>query len=136
MLSTMPSLDTEQLHALVPFAGLLGLRVREAAPERVVVEMDFRQDLCTSATTMHGGALMSLADTAGAIAAILNLPEGSTGTTTLESKTNLLAAMREGTAVAVATPLRVGRSVIVVETELRVGERLVSKTTQTQMVLR
>jgi uncharacterized protein (TIGR00369 family) len=130
------SLDTEQLHALVPFAGTLGLRVLDAGPSLVRLEMDFRSDLCTSATTMHGGALMSLADTAGAIVAVLSLPEGATGTTTLESKTNLMAAVREGTVVATATPLRVGRSVIVIETELHAGDRLVSKTTQTQMVLR
>jgi uncharacterized protein (TIGR00369 family) len=132
----MTALDTEQLHDLVPFAATLGVRVVEATKDVVRLEMDFRRELCTSATTMHGGALMSLADTAGAIVAILNLPEGSTGTTTLESKTNLLGAMREGTVTATATPLRVGRSVIVVETELRLAERLVSKTSQTQMVLR
>jgi uncharacterized protein (TIGR00369 family) len=136
MLGAMSVLDTDQLHALVPFAATLGLRVAEATKDVVRVEMDFRPDLCTSATTIHGGALMSLADTAGAIVAILNLPEGSTGTTTLESKTNLLAAVREGTVVATSAPLRVGRSVIVVETELHLGDRLVSKTTQTQMVLR
>ena len=78
---------------------------------------------------------MSLADTAGAIAATLNLPDGATGTTTVESKTNLLAALREGEVGAVAVPLHTGRSLIVIETELRSGERLISKTIQTQAVL-
>jgi 1,4-dihydroxy-2-naphthoyl-CoA hydrolase len=78
---------------------------------------------------------MSLADTGGALCAFLNLPEDSAGTTTIESKTNLLAAVREGTVTASSSPLHAGGTVIVVETELRAGERLVAKTTQTQLVL-
>ena len=80
---------------------------------------------------------MSLADTAGAVCAFLNLPEGGSGTTTIESKTNLLAAVRSGTVTAITTPLHTGGSLIVAETELRDGDdRLVAKTIQTQAVLR
>jgi uncharacterized protein (TIGR00369 family) len=128
-------MDTPQLHGMIPLAGLLGIRLAGASPERVELELDWRPELCTAAGIMHGGALMSLADTAGASCAFLNLPEEAAGTTTIESKTNLLAAVRDGTVTATATPLQVGGSVIVVETELRAGERLVAKTTQTQMVL-
>ena len=84
---------------------------------------------------MHGGALMSLADTAGAVCAFLNLPDGAAGTMTIESKTNLLAPVRGGTVTATATPLRAGRTLIVVETELRTGDGLVAKTLQSQVVL-
>jgi 1,4-dihydroxy-2-naphthoyl-CoA hydrolase len=128
-------MDTSQLHGMIPLAGLLGIRLVGTSPERIELEMDWRAELCTAAGIMHGGALMALADTAGASCAFLNLPEEAAGTTTIESKTNLLAAVREGTVTATATPLQVGRSVIVVETELSAGERLVAKTTQTQMVL-
>ena len=80
---------------------------------------------------------MALADSAGATCAYLNLPEGAVGTTTLESKTNFLGAVRSGTAAAVATPLHVGGSTIVVETVVSDdGGRPVAKVTQTQMVLR
>ena len=79
---------------------------------------------------------MALADSAGAGVAVLNLPEGATGTSTIESKTNFLGAVREGVVEAVARPLHVGSTTIVVETELRCGERLVAKVTQTQAVLR
>ena len=128
--------DTAALHALVPFAATLGLRVAGAAPEEVRVELDHRPELCTAAGVLHGGALMALADTAGAVCAFLNLPEGAT-TTTVESKTNLLAAVRGGTLAATATPLHAGSTLIVVETELRRDDgRLVAKTTQTQAVLR
>ena len=128
--------DTPALHALVPFAAMLGLRVAAAAPEEVRVELDHRPELCTVAGVLHGGAIMALADTTGAVCAFLNLPEGAT-TTTVESKTNMLAAVREGVLAATAKPLHVGSSLIVVETELRRADgRLAAKTTQTQAVLR
>jgi len=78
---------------------------------------------------------MSLADSTGAICAFLNLPDGSM-TSTIESRTNLLRAVRQGQVEAVARPLHVGRTVIVVETELRDADgRLVAKTSQIQAVL-
>ena len=115
---------------------MLGLRVATAAPEEVRLELDHRPELCTAAGVLHGGAIMALADTTGAVCAFLNLPEGAT-TTTVESKTNMLAAVREGVLAATAKPLHVGSSLIVVETELRRADgRLAAKTTQTQAVLR
>jgi len=131
-----PPFDTAALHALVPLAATLGLRVAEAAADRVRLELDHRPELCTAGGVLHGGAIMALADTAGALCAYLNLPEGATGTTTVESKTNLLAAVRGGTLAATATPLHVGGRLVVVETELRRDDgRLAAKTTQTQAVL-
>ncbi len=80
---------------------------------------------------------MALADSAGAMCAFANLPVGATGTSTIESKTNFLGAVRGGTVSAISTPLHVGGSTIVIETEIRDhrGKR-VAKTTQTQTVLR
>lgn len=127
-------MTTEELHQLVPLAGVLGVRMVEDAKEAIVLELDWRADLCTAAGVLHGGALMSLADTGGAVCAFLNLPADSRGTTTIESKTNLLSAVRDGTVTARSVPLHAGRTVIVVETELRTN-RLVAKTIQTQAVL-
>ena len=108
----------------------------ETAPGGVRLELDHRPDLCTAGGVLHGGAIMALADTAGALCAYLNLPAGAAGTTTVESKTNLLAPVRGGTLVASATPLHVGARLVVVETELRRDDgRLAAKTTQTQAVL-
>jgi 1,4-dihydroxy-2-naphthoyl-CoA hydrolase len=131
------SIDTEGLHAMVPLASTLGIRLLEAQPESVRLQMGWREELCTAGGVLHGGALMSLGDTAGAVCAYLNLPVDGEGTTTVESKTNLLAGVRGGTVTATAAPLHVGGRLIVVETELRDEEnRLVAKTTQTQAVLR
>ncbi|HEY7104472.1 MAG TPA: PaaI family thioesterase [Mycobacteriales bacterium] len=133
----MSGFDTERLHDLVPYSVELGIRVVAAAPEAVRLELDWQPRLCTAGGVLHGGALMSLADTAGAVSAFLNLPDGAQGTTTVDSTTNLLGAVREGTVRALATPLHSGRMLIVVETELRTGRgKLVAKTTQTQAVLR
>lgn len=80
---------------------------------------------------------MALADSAGGAAAFANLPEGASGTSTIESKTNFLGAVREGTVTATAKPLHVGGSTIVIETEIRnKAGKLVGKVTQTQTVLR
>lgn len=129
-------LDTDQLHAIVPLSRELGIRLAAAAPERSRLELDWRPELCTAGAALHGGALMALADTAGAVCAFLNLPDGAQGTTTVESKTNLLRAVAGGTVTATSTPLHTGRSLIVAETELRDGDGvLVAKTIQTQAVL-
>jgi 1,4-dihydroxy-2-naphthoyl-CoA hydrolase len=131
------TLDTEQLHALVPLSATLGMRLDEARPDAVRLLMDWRADLCTAAGVLHGGALMALADTAGATCAYLNRRADDERTTTIESKTNLLAAVRGGTVSAIATPLKVGGSVVVVETEVSDDHhRLVAKTIQTQAMLR
>jgi 1,4-dihydroxy-2-naphthoyl-CoA hydrolase len=115
-------------------SGCAGLHLDAEAVE---VEMDWAESLCTAGGLMHGGALMALADAAGGACAFANLPGGAVGTATIESKTNFLGAVRDGTVRAVSTPLHVGSSTIVVETELRASDgRLVAKTTQTQTVLR
>jgi 1,4-dihydroxy-2-naphthoyl-CoA hydrolase len=120
----------------MPLCGTLGVSAASLAPERVVLELAWRAELCTSNGLLHGGVLMALADAAGGACAFLNLPGGAAGTSTIESKTNFFGAVREGTVVATASPLHVGGSTIVVETELRLAGKLVGKTTQTQTVLR
>ena len=122
--------------AVAPFAGLLGLEVTDADPEEVRGTLAWAEERCTAGGIMHGGALMGLADTLGGVCAFLNLPEGAT-TATIESKTNFFRAVRGGTVTGVARPLHVGRSFIVVQTDLTDDEgRPVAQVTQTQAVLR
>jgi uncharacterized protein (TIGR00369 family) len=127
---------TEMIHETMPLCRTLGVVARAFEPDEVRLALDWDPALCTSNGILHGGALMALADSAGAGVAVLNLPEGATGTSTIESKTNFLGAVTEGTVEAVARPLHRGGTTIVVETELRAGEKLVAKVTQTQAVLR
>jgi uncharacterized protein (TIGR00369 family) len=116
-------------------SGLLGMRVVETAPDRVVAELEIRDDLRTVGGALHGGTLMAMADTVGAIATIVNLPAG-TATTTIESKTNFFAAGKAGVVRAEATPLHKGRRTMAWQTRVTdASGRLLSLTIQTQMVL-
>jgi 1,4-dihydroxy-2-naphthoyl-CoA hydrolase len=120
----------------LPFAELMGIAFTEATPDRVVGAMQVRAELCTRPAVLHGGAIMAFADTLGAAGTILSLPEGA-GTTTIESKTNFLAAAPEGTRITgEATPLHRGRRMMVWQTRITTEEgRLVAVVTQTQLVL-
>jgi uncharacterized protein (TIGR00369 family) len=117
------------------FPSLLGVRFVEVTPTRVVAELVVRDELCTVPGILHGGAIMSLADTMGAVGTVLNLPQGA-GTTTIESKTNFLGAARTGTTIAaVCTPVHLGKQTMVWRTEVKDGDRTLAVVTQTQMVL-
>ncbi|MBV8849521.1 MAG: PaaI family thioesterase [Methylobacteriaceae bacterium] len=119
----------------MPFCELLGIRVTTSTPDRVEAEMEVRPDLCTVPAVLHGGAMMALADSVGAVATVLNLPEGA-WTTTIESKTNFLAALPVGeVARASCTPIHKGRTTMVWQTRItRADGRLAGVVTQTQLV--
>ncbi|MEW6475093.1 MAG: PaaI family thioesterase [Actinomycetota bacterium] len=119
----------------MPFSAACGVEVDAAGPDEVRGHLPWREDRCTAGGILHGGALMTLADTLGGICAFLNLPEGA-GTSTIESKTNFLRAVRSGAAHATTRPLHVGRQTIVLVTEIRDDAgKLVAMVTQTQAVL-
>jgi uncharacterized protein (TIGR00369 family) len=120
----------------LPFARLLGIEFVEASPEKVVGEMQVREELCTVPAVLHGGAIMSFADTLGAAATILNLSEGL-GTTTIESKTNFFAPAPVGTKViGECTPLHRGKRTMAWQTRIMSEQgKLIAVVTQTQMVL-
>jgi 1,4-dihydroxy-2-naphthoyl-CoA hydrolase len=128
----------EKVHSLkMPFAELQGVIFMEASKERIVAHMVVRPDLCTLSHSVHGGAVMAFADSVGAAATIINLPDDAKGTTTIESKTNFIGGAKEGTTiVATATPVHRGRRTQVWQTRLETGEgKLVALVTQTQLVL-
>ncbi len=118
------------------FFETLGIRILEASRERVVAEMDVRPTLMTVGGRLHGGAIMALADSVGALGAFLALPEGAAGTTTVESKTNFFAGASAGVVRAEAVPLHVGGRTSVWQTRITGADgRLVAQTVQTQLVL-
>ena len=120
----------------LPFAKLLGLELVTITPDRVEAVLQVREELCTRPAVLHGGAVMALADTLGAIATVANLAEGAT-TTTIESKTNFFAAIPLGdTARAECTPLHRGRTTMVWQTRVtRSDGRVAALVIQTQLVL-
>jgi uncharacterized protein (TIGR00369 family) len=130
-----PGIDTDALLASMPYAVAAGIEIEAATADEVRGGLDWAAERCTAGGVLHGAALMALADSLGAVCAFLNLPEGA-GTSTIESKTNFFRGLREGRATAVTTPLHVGRTTVVVQTDIRdeAGRRL-ALVTQTQAVL-
>jgi uncharacterized protein (TIGR00369 family) len=125
------------MHQAMPCTAVLGIEHVSNSKTESRARIAWDPSRCTTAGVLHGGLLMALADSVGATVAFLNLPEGAAGTTTIESKTNFLRGVREGWVEAVARPLHVGRTTIVVDTELRdANGKLIARVTQTQAVLR
>lgn len=118
------------------FPGLMGVQLQEATADRVVGTMRVRPDLCTTGSTMHGGAFMAFADTLGAVGTVLNLP-ARTRTTTVDSSTHFIGGAPAGsTIVGEATPLHKGRTTMVWQTRVRTESgKLCAVVTQTQLVL-
>jgi uncharacterized protein (TIGR00369 family) len=119
-----------------PFGRLIGMKIIEAQPDRVVTEMVVREELANRNGVLHGGAVMALADNMGGTATFLNLPPGA-ATTTIESKTNFFAACPVGETIRTeTTPLHRGRTTMVWQTRiLRADGRLAALVTQTQLVI-
>lgn len=130
--------DPGPLLASMPFSIALGIEIETASADEVTGRLAWAADRCTIGGALHGGALMSLADSLGAICAFLNLPEGAAGTSTIESKQNFFRGVREGHVAATSRPLHVGRTTIVVQTDLVDGStgKPVAQVTQTQAVIR
>ncbi len=119
----------------MPFAAALQIEVTDLTPQQVTATMAWAPERCTTAGILHGGALMAFADSVGAVCAVANLPQGAS-TSTIESKTNFFRAVREGAVTATSVPLHVGRTTIVVQTDLTEDRgKLVARVTQTQAVL-
>ena len=118
------------------FPGLMGIRLTEVTPERVVASMEVRPDLCTTGKVLHGGAIMAFADTLGAVGTIANLP-ADTRTTTIESKTNFLRAAPEGSRItAECTAFHRGKTTMVWQTQIKTdGGKLCAVVIQTQLIL-
>ena len=122
---------------IMPFSKLMGIEVTDAQADKIEGRLTVRAELCTVAGIMHGGAIMAFADSLGAIGAFMNLPEGSGGTTTIESKTNFLGAAPENSVVlGFSTPVKLGKTMSVWQTRIESEDgKLVALVTQTQLVL-
>ena len=123
--------------AMMPLAKTLGVTIETATAAAVSGKMPVRADICTAGNIVHGGAIMAFADCLGAVGAYLTLPEGATGTTTIESKTNFLGAGPVGSVlVGEAIPVKIGKRLSVWQTRIRTEDGAeVALVTQTQMVL-
>ncbi len=129
--------ETMDFAATMPLATTLGIIIDEGSTDRVAGKLTVRPEICTAGNIVHGGAIMAFADCLGAVGAFLSLPEGASGTTTIESKTNFLGAGPVGSVlVGEATPVKIGKRLSVWQTRIRTEAGAeVALVTQTQMVL-
>jgi 1,4-dihydroxy-2-naphthoyl-CoA hydrolase len=126
---------TRLLHELMPFTEVLGLEVLRASAESVETRVAWEAERCTAGRTLHGGYLMAIADATGAACAAFHLPTGGATTVTIESKTNFLRGVGRGSVRITSTPLFIGTTTVVIQTDLtRDDGRLVARTTQTQAI--
>ena len=126
---------TTLFQSVMPFVRVLGVEVLHGEASRVVARAHWSAERCTTASVLHGGFLMAVADSVGAACAGFNLPSGAL-TTTIESKTNFFRAVTEGSIRIESTPIHVGRTTIVIQTDItRPDGKLVTRTTQTQSVI-
>ena len=132
----MTDLDSIQTMFQPLFPGLMGLKLVEATPERVIATMEVRPDLCTTGSVLHGGALMAFADTLGAVGTFVNLPKG-TRTTTIDSSTKFIGAAPAGSTVTgECTAFHRGRTTMVWQTVIKSqAGKICGVVTQTQIVL-
>lgn len=117
------------------FAGVLGMEFTHLSPDRVEATLKVRQEHKQPWGILHGGTVMTLADTVAGAGAYMNLGRGQE-TVTVELKINLIGAVREGSIRAEATPLHRGRTTSIWETRITdENGKLVAAALSTHLVL-
>ncbi|PZP27656.1 MAG: thioesterase [Roseateles depolymerans] len=106
----MPTADQFNQRGAANLPGLLGIRILEVTPEGVRAEMAVRSELMAPNGFLHAGSVVTLADTCAGYGCVASLPEGASGFTTIELKSNHLGTAREGMVECVATPVHLGRN--------------------------
>jgi uncharacterized protein (TIGR00369 family) len=88
--------------------GLIGFRVTALAENRLDAELEIRPELVAPNGYLHAATVVALADTACGYGCRAHLPDGASGFTTIELKTNFLGTARDGVIACVATPAHMG----------------------------
>ncbi len=119
------------------FPGLLGIKVESVSAEQVVLSLELRKELMSWNGFLHGGTVVSLADTCCGYGTVNSLPEGASGFTTLELKSNFISTAREGTIRCLGEPLHMGRTTQVWDARVEQAEsgKVMAQFRCTQMIL-
>lgn len=99
--------------------GHLGIVVTEVAAGRVAAELEIKPFLIAPNGYLHAGSVITLADTACGYGCMASLPDGATGFTTIELKSNHLGTAREGIVTCVATAVHLGSTTHVWDATVR-----------------
>ncbi len=116
--------------------GHLGVEFTHAEPDRIEAFLQIEQHHLNPSGFLHGGTVVSLADTLAGYATVINLPKGATGFTTIELKTNFLSTAANGKLYGRAKPVHIGRSTQVwdVNTWREADQKITAHFRCTQMV--
>ena len=90
--------------------GLLGIVITRVDAKEIRSELRVRTELMAPNGYLHAGSIVALADTSAGYGCVANLPEGASGFTTIELKSNHLGTARDGTIECVATAAHLGRT--------------------------
>lgn len=90
--------------------GLLGIVITSVRPSELRAELPVRKALMAPNGFLHAGSVVTLADTTSGYGCVAHLPEGASGFTTIELKSNHLGTARDGTIECVATAVHLGRT--------------------------
>ncbi len=117
--------------------GLVGLVITHVAKDEIRAHLPVRTEVMAPNSFLHAGALVTLADTCAGYGCVVNLPDGASGFTTVELKSNHLGTTRDGTVDCSAKPVHLGRTTQVWDATLthRESGRVLVLFRCTQMVL-
>jgi len=117
--------------------GLVGLQILTMTPEGVQSRLEVHKALMAPNGFLHAATVIALADTSCGYGCVAHLPQGASGFTTLELKSNFLGTARDGAIACRAWPVHLGRTTQVWDAEVTVegSERKIATFRCTQMVL-
>lgn len=117
--------------------GLIGVELTSVTPELLTARTPVRAELLAPNGYLHAGTVVSIADTLCGYGTVVNLPEGATGFTTIELKSNFLGTARDGAVLAEARPVHLGRTTQVWDAEVSNEQtgRKIATFRCTQMIL-
>ncbi len=112
MSAYLPRFDAAYFNGRSPghLPGLLGITILELGQAFIRAELPVRRELFAPNGFLHAGSVVTLADTACGYACVAHLPDGASGFTTLELKSNHLGTARDGTIEVLARAAHLGRT--------------------------
>ena len=117
------------------FPGLLGIEPVALEAGRAELRLEVRPDLLAPNGYLHAGAVVGLADTTSGYGCLASLPDGATGFTTIELKSNFLATAREGSLDCEARLAHGGRTTQVWDATVRRNGKTIALFRCTQLLL-
>jgi len=117
--------------------GHLGIVITEVGVRQMRAELEIKPFLIAPNGYLHAGSVVTLADTTSGYGCVANLPDGASGFTTLELKSNHIGTARDGIIDCVATAAHLGKGTQVWDAVVtrRDGGHVIALFRCTQMIL-